>query len=203
MVGEVHRRGFVGGRLVLDPHGVVFRERVANDDRQISGEALIAVGADHGEIDAGAIVAMLLGGFPEDAVDAGRSAMECVGAVVDRQAVTRAVDGKFAAGDAVGESPDGAAKVSGVAQIGIQTIEAEHHVGETLVPIGSVQLGDACAIISELEHRPRRVGEREQLGDFSLGTATDFTADDCHGGDYTGRRGEPRRKREGELGIEN
>ena len=55
VIGEVDRRGLVGGRLVVDPQLVLVGERVGDGRGEVAGIAFFAVGADVGQLDRRAV----------------------------------------------------------------------------------------------------------------------------------------------------
>ena len=70
VVGEIHGRGLVGRRLVVDAELVFVGERVGDLCDQFAGEAFFAVGAGVGEDDALPVLAFERLRLPDDFVEA-------------------------------------------------------------------------------------------------------------------------------------
>jgi hypothetical protein len=114
VVGQVdHGRG-AGGGAVVDAQPPV-REAVAHRGPQRPGEALVAVGADQGELDAAAAGYPDRLGRPQSGVESLVAAVQGVGArgVAERNLVGAAVQGEAAVGYPVAEAADGGPEEGG------------------------------------------------------------------------------------------
>jgi hypothetical protein len=111
VVRDVDDSGFVGCGGVIEAEHVVIGEGVDDGGGERAGITFLAVGADVGETDRGALFAADDLGFPDDFVEASEPAVEVVGAVVGGQRVCPAVEGESAPGDAVGIAPDRGAEI--------------------------------------------------------------------------------------------
>ena len=139
VVGKVdHRR-----RVTLGGEGqsedVVFAPFVVGHDRQLAGIAHFAVGGHILEFHGAA----LLAGLPHLVLEALGAAVQVIGAVVDRQLVSLAVQAETPARYAVGEAPGTLAEARAVSYVVFGLAVAQHHVPEPSFAVRHVDRHDA------------------------------------------------------------
>ena len=108
------------------------RQGVGHLDRQVSGVALLAVGALEGQ---GEAVLRLLLHRPDLLVKAPGAAVEVVLPVVGRQRVLRPVQGEGGPADAVAVPADEGADVLVLLPVVLQGVKAQHHVHRISLPV--------------------------------------------------------------------
>jgi len=167
VVGKVDDGLAIGGGAEVHAEGVVLGEGVDGGDREVAGEALLAVLAEVGELEGGAELAGHRTGRPGDLVEA-LAAVQAVLAVVDRQAELLPVEGEAALGDAVAVAPDEAAEVGALRRVVVQVVEPEHHVVEVAARVRHVQRHHGAAVTRDAGHHAGAVAERVNLSEGAL-----------------------------------
>nr|GEU28271.1 hypothetical protein [Tanacetum cinerariifolium] len=151
MIGQVDRRGPVGHRVEGDAQLVIGAQFVNHRGVQVAGVALLAVGAQVTENQAGRLGGAEGFGGPQAAVKTIDAAVQVVGAVVLIQVVLLAVQRKAGIGDAVAVAADQGAEIVRFAQVGRHVVEAAHHVGQLAVAVRHVDFGDDAAEVEDLD----------------------------------------------------
>ena len=128
VVGHVDDRELVGLGVVVDAQGAVVREGVDHAHLHGAGESLVAVGAHHGQFEAG------VGGgdyIVDCVLPSAGTAVQAIGAVVAGQLYDVPVEGDASVGQPVGVAADDGAEVAEVilGQIVVGVVKALHHVG--------------------------------------------------------------------------
>ena len=120
-------------------------KRVGHRGGERAGIALVAVGADVGEDNAGGVGGFDRLGLPNQLVESLDAAVQMVRAVVRGQLVFDAVEGELSLGDAIGEAADGRTEAGMALEVVGQRIERERDVGQLAVAVGRFDGGDRGA----------------------------------------------------------
>jgi len=203
-MGEVDRRGPVGGGGVVDLQFVVWGERV--DDRRLecAGIPLVAVGAGDAELDGGDGAGRGLC-LPDQAAQPARTAVEMMRRDVPRELVGVAVEGEAAAGDAerhpAHRGPE--IRILGRVLVGSELVEPQHHVGHPAMPVGRPEVGHGRAVGDQPDGHAALVAERVAVDRCSVGGSAETILLEGrwgHGSAFSGREGDrddPPREEEG------
>ena len=149
VVREVDDRTAVGRSLVCDDEAVVVGQLVGHRNLQVPGVSLIAVGREAGQYD---LLRRHLDDIPHNHVEALGTAVQAVGAVVQRQRILLPVERKSPCGDTIAVTADGGAEepLSGLIDVSAEIVVPQHDVREIAVAVGHPQFDDAAA---EIGHR--------------------------------------------------
>ena len=163
MIGQIHRRRFIGVREVVDLEFVLVGQSVLDLAGQVAGVPFLAVGATVVELHGRVVGGFRFFALPHDLVEPLLAAVQVMSAIVRRQGVFLAVEGELGVGDAVGHAAGDAAEVGVFLQIRVQVVKAEDHVVELASLVGDVQFGDDPAQFHDLRGHARRIGQGEYL----------------------------------------
>ena len=130
MLGQVHDRRAIGARGVVDAQRALAGQRVDGFDDDRPGIALLAVAADVAERKRRLGPVADGADLPRDGVEAARTAVQVVRAIVLGEREHMIVDGQLAARDAVAIAADQGAQKRPVVEIAGGLVEAEHDVGQ-------------------------------------------------------------------------
>src|SRR5690348_14567026 len=108
MIGEVHRRSFVGSCGVIDAQFIRIRKGHDHCHIELAGIAFLAVAAGVSELQGGAGLRF---GLPNNFVESLEAAVEMIRAVVYRQLISLAIQSELPLRNPVGKSPNGAAEI--------------------------------------------------------------------------------------------
>ena len=167
LVRQVQRRGLVGRRRVVDLQRVVGGDGEGDGGREGAGVALLAVLARVGHLDRGPLGRVDRLGLPDDAVEALDAPVQGVGRVVDRQRIRLAVERELPLGDPVGHPAHRGAEVGVLAQVAVERVEPERHVGDLPVPVRGLDRDDGRAVGGHL-HGDLAVPERVEVDGLAV-----------------------------------
>src|SRR5712671_6034315 len=111
MLRQVDRRGFVGGRLILDDQFVRIGERVRDGRGQIAGISFFTVRALVAESNANSVCGTNLLRFPDFLVEAVDATMNVIRTVVGGERIVLSIESELSSGNAVGIASDDRAEV--------------------------------------------------------------------------------------------
>lgn len=136
VVREVDDRTAVGRGLVCDDEAVVVGQLVGHRNLQVPGVSLIAVGREAGQYD---LLRRHLDDIPHNHVEALGTAVQAVGAVVQRQRILLPVERKSPCGDTIAVTADGGAEepLSGLIDVSAEIVVPQHDVREIAVASGT------------------------------------------------------------------
>jgi len=139
VLGQVHDRGPIGARGVVDAQRALARQRVDGVDLDGAGVTFLAVAAHVAQRQRrfGAVAG---GGHrPRNGVEAAGAAVQVVGPVVLRELEDAIADGQLAARDAIAVAADQRAQKRSVVEVAGRFVEAEHDVNRAAVAVGHLQ----------------------------------------------------------------
>ena len=154
MVGEVHRRGGVGDRFVIQAQLIARRQRVGDGHGKIAGKTLIAVGAEKPQAQRRVVGGHHLQNAGAPALAA--PAMQGDAEFVLHQRIMFSIQ-REAAPDAVGITPDQAIPPA-AGFIGARILQPQHHVGALRIRMDG---GDGAAHVQHGGGHAPRIGKRE------------------------------------------
>src|SRR5688572_32581986 len=124
MIREVHDRGFVGRRAVLDAE-FVGKQAVTDFRAKISGIALFSIGAQITEMQNSGIVCRLFSGIPHSLVETVEAAVKMIHAlVVFGKLIIDTVEGKLTPADAIGVTPNQRTEIKWIADVIVEPFVA-------------------------------------------------------------------------------
>src|SRR5690606_21280143 len=96
------------------------------------------------------------------------------------QLVAYAVQGEGAAGDPIAVAADQAAEVGVLGQVGLQPVEAEHHIADLAAAIGHAESPNQAAVADHLDLHPAAPAQRVELHLRSVAGHPEDLAVDAH-----------------------
>ncbi len=184
VIGQIDRRGLVGGGFVVEAQFVVVRERIRHLDREIAGITFLAILAQVGELDGRFVLARRKRlRLPDHLGESLASTVEVVRSIVGGEFVFHAVEREPGSGDPIGNPPNDRSRSRKPFAILIEVGGAQHHVGHRAVAIGHFDLGDNRAVDHDFGRHALGVTKREELHDRALRRSAKFLFfESAHGG---------------------
>ncbi len=151
-----------------DNQPISIRERVGNGSTEGSWITFFHVRAGVIESDTSALVVPERVGVPDHLVEAAKSAVQTVRAIVDGKAVNRTVECESSTRNPVAIAADDRAEVGVIVEIPTQAVIAEDDVIEPARAVRRLERGDDPAVVGEPHFDAVNIRESEQLDSLSF-----------------------------------
>ena len=173
VIGQIHRRGRIGGRDVVHAQGIAVNGRIGHRHFQGAGVTLFASGAAVMQLQGLAIGGGQGFGLPQNFVEAHLATVEvtghAAGFVVGGQGCGHTVEGEAALGNAVAVAADEAAEVGRAGAVALQVVKAEDHVTGLPTAIGNLEADHGAAVITDAHRHARVRVEGVQVDGAAIG----------------------------------
>ena len=163
VLGEVHRRRFVGGGMVVDDQGVLVGQCVGYGDLQVAGVVFFHVFCEIGQHEL--VFCGVEFCIPNDFIKTDGSAVQVVPNAIFLQFIILAVERKTTVGDAVAVATDKGTEVGLVDGIHVtfDAVVAEYDVGKFSVTVSNENRRDDGPVVGDLDGHAAVVRERVEL----------------------------------------